>query len=131
MKTFQISDEFSFQMDDPSDGMKSPGVLGKHSLLKNIHNHLRNTVVANKLKNLRKGEGYPHYDLQFLSRFQFHQRVYAQLLRTQVPKAQKDSQLKQLFALSGSACVKAARKHVNKIDPGRSFKIDSYELRND
>ena len=46
-------------------------------------------------------------------------------------KGKKDIQLKQLFALSGSACVKAARKHVNEIDPGRNFKIDSYELRND
>ena len=43
--------------------------------------------------------------------------IYAQLLRTQIPKAQKDSQLKQLFALSGSAGVKAARKHVDEIDP--------------
>ena len=31
--------------------------------------------------------------------------------------AKKDIQLKQLFLLSGSACVKAARKHVDKIDP--------------
>jgi len=42
---------------------------------------------------------------------------YEQLLRKQIPKAQKDSQVKQLFALSGSAGVKAARKHVDEIDP--------------
>ena len=32
-------------------------------------------------------------------------------------KRQKDSQVKQLFAILGSAWVKAARKHVDKIDP--------------
>ena len=42
---------------------------------------------------------------------------YAQLLCTQIPKAQKDSQVKQLFSLSGSACVKALGKHVYKIGP--------------
>ena len=43
--------------------------------------------------------------------------LYVQLLCLQIPKAQKDSQLKQLFALLGSARVKAARKHVDEIDP--------------
>ena len=32
-------------------------------------------------------------------------------------KLKKDSQLMQLFALSGSALVKAACKHVDEIDP--------------
>ena len=32
-------------------------------------------------------------------------------------KRQKDSQLKQLFALLGSAAVKAVYKHVDEIDP--------------
>ena len=36
---------------------------------------------------------------------------------TTIPKAQKDSQVKQLFALFGSACVKAVSKHVDEIDP--------------
>ena len=40
-----------------------------------------------------------------------------QLLHTHIPKAQKDSHVKQLFALVGSACVEAASKHVNEIDP--------------
>jgi hypothetical protein len=31
--------------------------------------------------------------------------------------AKKDSQVKQLFALLGSACVKAACKDVDEIDP--------------
>ena len=35
----------------------------------------------------------------------------------QIPKAQKDNQLKQLFALSGSAGIKALRKHIDEIDP--------------
>ena len=42
---------------------------------------------------------------------------YDKLLHTQIPKAQKDSQIKQLFELLGPACVKAARKHVDEIDP--------------
>ena len=42
---------------------------------------------------------------------------YEQLLHAQSPKAQKDGQLKQLFAVLGSAWVKAARKPVDEIDP--------------
>ena len=38
-----------------------------------------------------------------------------QLLHVQIREAQKDSQLKQLFALSGSAGIKAARKRVDDI----------------
>ena len=41
---------------------------------------------------------------------------YKQLLHAHIPKAQKDSQVKQLFALLGSVHVKAARKHVKEID---------------
>ena len=40
-----------------------------------------------------------------------------QLLRKQAPKVQKDSQVKQLFALLGSARVKAAHNNVDEIDP--------------
>ena len=32
-------------------------------------------------------------------------------------KCKKDSQVKQLFALSGPVCLKAAHKHVHEIDP--------------
>jgi hypothetical protein len=39
-----------------------------------------------------------------------------QLLHKQIPKAQKDTQLKHLFVLSGSAGVKAERKQVNEIE---------------
>ena len=42
---------------------------------------------------------------------------YEQLLRTQIPKVQKDSHVKELFLLSGSAFIKAAFKNVNEIDP--------------
>ena len=42
---------------------------------------------------------------------------YKQLLRAQIPKAQKDSQVKQLFALLGSARVKAVPKNIDEIDP--------------
>ena len=42
---------------------------------------------------------------------------YKQLLCMQIPKAQKDNQLKQLFALSGSAGIKALHKHIDEIDP--------------
>ena len=31
--------------------------------------------------------------------------------------AKKDSQLKQLFALSGSASIKAVHEHIEEIDP--------------
>ena len=48
---------------------------------------------------------------------QFHQHVNKQLLRSQIPKAQKDCQVKQLFVLSGSARVKAERKNNDEIDP--------------
>ena len=41
---------------------------------------------------------------------------YMQLLHVQIPKAQKDRQLKQLFALSGYSSVTAVHKHVDEID---------------
>ena len=47
---------------------------------------------------------------------QFHQHANVQLLLAQIPKAQKDSQLMQLFALLGCAGVKAASKHVDEMD---------------
>ena len=42
---------------------------------------------------------------------------YEQLLHTKIPKAQKDGQIKHLFVLLGSDCVKAVRKHVDEINP--------------
>ena len=45
---------------------------------------------------------------------QFHQHVYVQLLRTQIPKAQKVAWVDCLFALLGSACLKSARKMLMK-----------------
>ena len=48
---------------------------------------------------------------------QFHQLIYVQPLRSQIPNAQKTSQHKQLFALLGSASIKAAHEHVDEIDP--------------
>ncbi len=54
-------------MEDPIFALKGAGSLGKHTILKN--NHLRKSaVVANKMKNLRKGENYPDYDLHLLGR---------------------------------------------------------------
>ena len=47
----------------------------------------------------------------------FSPTFYEQLLRMQIPKAQKDSQVKQLFKLFASAGVKAAHKHIDEIDP--------------
>ena len=43
---------------------------------------------------------------------------YAQLLRPQIPKEQKDSQIKQFFGLLGPESLKAVCKHVDEIDPG-------------
>ena len=40
--------------------------------------------------------------------------ILRQLLRLQIPKAQKDSKLKQLFALLGSEVVKAVHKHIDQ-----------------
>ncbi len=37
-----------------------------------------------------------------VTRGQFHQHIYAKLLRTQIPKAQKNSQVISFFALLGS-----------------------------
>ena len=42
---------------------------------------------------------------------------YAHLLHAKIPKVQKDSQVRQLFAVLGSVYVKAAHKHVGEIDP--------------
>ena len=39
----------------------------------------------------------------------------------QIPKAQKDSQVKQLFVLLGYVRVKAAHKYVDEIDPAVGF----------
>jgi hypothetical protein len=55
-------------MEDPIPALKGAGPLGKTSLLKKLHNNLRDLVVANKVKNLRKGERYPDYDLHLLGR---------------------------------------------------------------
>ena len=48
---------------------------------------------------------------------QFHQLFKRSFYVCRSQKRQKDSQLKQLFALSGSVGVKAARKYVGEIDP--------------
>ena len=46
-----------------------------------------------------------------------------------IPKAQKDSKVKQLIALLGSASVKAAREHVGEIDPSsRVFLFVNYDF---
>ena len=50
-------------------------------------------------------------------KFCFPRVNFTNLLREQIPIAQKDSQVKQLFALSGSIRAKAACKHVGEIDP--------------
>ena len=48
---------------------------------------------------------------------QFYLRFYLQLLRPQIPKAQKLLELTDFFVLLGSASVKAASEHVDEIDP--------------
>ena len=49
--------------------------------------------------------------------------VNMQLFREQILKAPKNQSIKQLFALSGSACVKATCKHVDEIDPNSSCRV--------
>ena len=56
---------------------------------------------------------------------------YEELLHAQIPKAQTDSQFKQLFGLLGSASVKAAHKHIDEIDPWIVYeflKLHQYEM---
>ena len=48
---------------------------------------------------------------------QFHQHFTCSFYAGRSQKRQEDSQLKQLFALSGSVSVKAAHKHIDEIDP--------------
>ena len=57
---------------------------------------------------------------------QFHQCVYKQLLHTQIQKAQKDSQLKQLFTLLGSTRIKAIRKQVDEIEPWSLLAVSAF-----
>ena len=60
--------------------------------------------------------------LFLLTRGQFYQRVYSQLLRTQIPKAQESFlNWLSLFALLGSTRVKAAHKILMKLTPGSDF----------
>jgi len=47
------------------------------------------------------------------------------------PKSEKkDSHVKQLFALFGSACVKVAPKHVDEIDPWKIKSLDRVKAHN-
>jgi len=56
-----------------------------------------------------------------LTQGKFHQHVYPQLLLTQIPKAQKDSQvISVFFALLGSLRAKAARKMLVKFLPANN-----------
>ena len=48
---------------------------------------------------------------------QFHQQFTSSFYACRSQKCKKDSQLKKLFALLGSACIKAALKHLDEIDP--------------
>ena len=48
---------------------------------------------------------------------QFYQHGYVQLLNVQIQKRKKGSQVKQLFALLGSAHIKIVCKQVDEIDP--------------
>ena len=57
------------------------------------------------------------HQLRIFFRGQFHQRLYAQLLRKKVLKAQKAAWFDCLFALLGSAHVKAASKMMVKLTP--------------
>ena len=41
----------------------------------------------------------------------------AAFIHTDHKKCKKDSQVKQLLALFGSACVNAVHKHIDEIDP--------------
>ena len=59
--------------------------------------------------------------LQYCDQVSISSRFNEQLLNMQIPKAQKESQVKQLFALLRFAGMKAARKHIDEIDPRYIF----------
>ena len=50
-------------------------------------------------------------------RFQLRQHFTSSFYACRSQRRKKDSQLKQLFALAGSASINAAHKHVDEIDP--------------
>ena len=54
---------------------------------------------------------------------QSHQHFTCSFYARKSQKRKKDSQLKQLFAPLGSVGIKAARKHIDEIDP--SFRVSS------
>ena len=56
-------------------------------------------------------------DVEKVTCCQFHQHFTQSFYAHKSQKHNKDSQLKQLFALSGTVRVKAAGKHVDEIDP--------------
>ena len=58
---------------------------------------------------------------------QFHQHFTCSFYTRRSQKRKNDSQLKQLFSLSGSACVKAACKMLVKLTPGGEF-VSNTEL---
>ena len=62
---------------------------------------------------------------------QFHQHFMSSFYTRRSQKRRKDTHVKQLFALLESACVKAAHKHVDEIDPCRtSFYWPGQSLKN-
>ena len=61
-------------------------------------------------------------------RGRFHQRVYPQLLRSQISKVQKVAWVDCLFVLLGSASIKAARKMMAKLTPGFFLNFEGGEM---
>ena len=57
------------------------------------------------------------FSLNSSIRGQFHQHFTSSFYTCRSQKRQRDSQVKQLFALLGSVSVKAAHKHVDEVDP--------------
>ncbi len=56
------------------------------------------------------------------ARVNFNTMFYKQLLRSQIPRAQKDRQVVYLFTLLGSTSAKAVRKNVDETDTWRRRK---------
>ena len=57
------------------------------------------------------------------SRGQFHQHFKSSFYVRRSQKQKKDSQVKQLFALLGSAGIKAGHKHIDQISPTKLLKM--------
>jgi len=90
---------------------------------------LRGLLLAQKEEKieLRSLVDQMKVDIQGI-RYSFSSTFYDQLLHAQIPKAQKDSQVISLFALSGSGRLKATRRTLMKLTSGTLYVASFHSL---